>query len=194
MPQSLTALTPHGSEKWNKQLFTYVDPWQCVQCHNCHEAAPNTFAMDNEHGKARVDAQWGDPEDEIDWAVASCPVQCIHWVSRDDLQILEHVTAQKMYDAGNYIEYSSNGRARVDLVAMVERFKDSGTFKGKVTSCNNPVRADELTKKIQKVFDEVPKELLHLVWPSLLPNEICHDLARDKMPRQDQGMSDHIAN
>lgn len=56
--------------------------------------------MDAEHGRARVFAQWGNSEDDLEWAVKSCPVDCISWVSRKELQVLEHVSAQQIYHDG----------------------------------------------------------------------------------------------
>lgn len=32
----------------------YVDEYTCIGCTNCAHVAPNTFYMDDEHGRARV--------------------------------------------------------------------------------------------------------------------------------------------
>ena len=39
----------------------------------------------------QVFAQWLNVEDDLQAAVESCPVDCIHWVERDQLPVLEHV-------------------------------------------------------------------------------------------------------
>jgi hypothetical protein len=44
-------------------------------------------------GAAQVFAQWLNEEDDLQAAVESCPVDCIHWVERDQLPVLEHVMA-----------------------------------------------------------------------------------------------------
>uniref|UniRef100_A0A7S4PWN4 J domain-containing protein n=1 Tax=Alexandrium monilatum TaxID=311494 RepID=A0A7S4PWN4_9DINO len=85
-------------EKHQDQKFVYVDEWQCISCRNCCDIAPQSFCIDAEHGRARVYTQWGNSEEYLDYAVAACPVDCIYWVSREELQALEHVTAEKMFD------------------------------------------------------------------------------------------------
>jgi len=85
-------------EKWIAQEFVYVDEWSCIACRNCCDIAPRTFCLDAQQGRARVYAQWGNSEEYLDYAVASCPVDCISWVSREELQVLEHVTAAEMFD------------------------------------------------------------------------------------------------
>lgn len=44
-------------------------------------------------GAPQVFAQWLNKEDDLQAAVESCPVDCIHWVERDQLPVLEHVMA-----------------------------------------------------------------------------------------------------
>ncbi|CAE7386088.1 DJC76 [Symbiodinium natans] len=85
-------------EKWEQQKFLFVDELRCISCCRCIECAPRTFCMDADDDRARVYAQWGESEDDLHWAQASCPVACISWVSRQELQVLEHVTAEHMYE------------------------------------------------------------------------------------------------
>lgn len=35
--------------------------------------------------------QWLDSEDDMQTAIDSCPVDCIHWVDKEQLPVLEHV-------------------------------------------------------------------------------------------------------
>ena len=73
-----------------KQLrFTYVDEHSCIGCKNCAMVARSTFFMEDDHGRARVFNQGGDDAETIQEAVETCPVDCIHYVSLSDLQILE---------------------------------------------------------------------------------------------------------
>jgi len=88
-------------EKHYQQRFVFVDEWTCIACRNCCDVAPRTFCIDNDAGRARVFAQWGDSEEYLDYAVSACPVDCIYWVSRNELQILEYVTREKLYETGN---------------------------------------------------------------------------------------------
>ena len=70
--------------------FTYVDEHVCIGCTYCASIARNTFFMEEDHGRARVYQQGGDSEDEVAEAIESCPVSCIHYVSYEDLVILEN--------------------------------------------------------------------------------------------------------
>ena len=51
--------------------------------------AQSTFFMQQDHGRARVFQQWGDDDETIQIAIKTCPVDCIHYVSYDELVQLE---------------------------------------------------------------------------------------------------------
>jgi ferredoxin len=69
----------------------FVDEGTCIGCKNCTHCAPNTFAMEEDYGRARVFAQWADDERDTQTAIDSCPVDCIHWVGARQLAVLEYV-------------------------------------------------------------------------------------------------------
>mmetsp|Transcript_35354 Transcript_35354/g.89114 ORF Transcript_35354/g.89114 Transcript_35354/m.89114 type:complete len:354 (-) Transcript_35354:62-1123(-) len=69
----------------------FVDETTCIGCSHCSMCAPNTFAIEEGHGRARVFRQWGDPEDDVREAIDICPVDCIHYVKRSQLALLEWV-------------------------------------------------------------------------------------------------------
>jgi hypothetical protein len=56
-------------------------------------AAPATFRIEPVHGRSYVFAQWLNNEEDLQTAVDSCPVDCIHWVQREELPVLEWVSA-----------------------------------------------------------------------------------------------------
>mmetsp|Transcript_6080 Transcript_6080/g.11145 ORF Transcript_6080/g.11145 Transcript_6080/m.11145 type:complete len:104 (+) Transcript_6080:178-489(+) len=58
---------------------------------NCACTAPGVFRMEDKDGRARVYGQWLNTEDEIEEAMDTCPVECIHWVSKEQLAPLEYV-------------------------------------------------------------------------------------------------------
>lgn len=87
-------------EQWDAQRFLFVDEWSCIACRNCCDVAPKTFCIDADAGRARVYAQWGNGEDYLQYALESCPVDCIHWVGREELQALEHSTRNGLYEQG----------------------------------------------------------------------------------------------
>lgn len=60
-------------------------------CKNCTMCAPETFAMEEVWGRARVTQQWGDEEDLIREAIDMCPVDCIYIVLKKQLALLEFV-------------------------------------------------------------------------------------------------------
>jgi len=104
--------------KWSKKAppgetrAVFVDEFACIGCKQCVWAAPAVFRMDNEYGRSRVFAQWLNEEDDIQCAIESCPVDCIHWVERDQLPYLEHVT--QSYDKVSVgIMMSGQGMGRV---------------------------------------------------------------------------------
>lgn len=69
----------------------FVDENICIGCQECTHAAWRTFAMDAAEGTARVIKQWGDTEPMIKEAIDLCPVNCIHYVEREDLAVLEYL-------------------------------------------------------------------------------------------------------
>ena len=73
--------------------FTAVpsDHTQHLGCRNCTGCASNTFFIEEEWGRARVSHQWGDEEEWIREAMDMCPVDCIYFVQRKQLALLEFV-------------------------------------------------------------------------------------------------------
>mmetsp|Transcript_47156 Transcript_47156/g.116716 ORF Transcript_47156/g.116716 Transcript_47156/m.116716 type:complete len:345 (+) Transcript_47156:146-1180(+) len=72
-----------------KARYTYVDEHTCIGCTYCTQVARNTFFLEEDYGRARVYQQDGDSDDTIQEAIDSCPVNCIHYVSYEDLVTLE---------------------------------------------------------------------------------------------------------
>lgn len=86
----------HTTVDWDDDLdepvrsqMVYVDEHTCIGCTNCAMIAQSTFFMEAEHGRARVFQQWGDDDETIQIAIATCPVDCIHYVPYDELKALE---------------------------------------------------------------------------------------------------------
>ncbi|NEO79534.1 ferredoxin [Moorena sp. SIO4G3] len=72
-----------------RQKGVYVDEITCIGCKHCAHVARNTFYMEADHGRSRVFRQDGDPEEVIQEAIDTCPVDCIHWVDYTKLKNLE---------------------------------------------------------------------------------------------------------
>ncbi|XP_074590201.1 chaperone protein dnaJ C76, chloroplastic [Curcuma longa] len=82
-----------GSE--NEQRAVFVDELKCVGCLKCALFAKKTFAVESAFGRARVVAQWADPEDKILDAIQTCPVDCISIVERSNLAALEFLMSKQ---------------------------------------------------------------------------------------------------
>ena len=67
----------------------FVDEHDCIGCYNCANVAPGTFFMEQEYGRARGYEQWGDSDEDVQTAIACCPVDCIHYVPFEELKALE---------------------------------------------------------------------------------------------------------
>ena len=74
-----------------REKAVWVDERKCIGCTYCSSVATNTFAMEPEQGRARAFRQDGDSEELIQEAIDTCPVDCIEWVSFEDLIKLEAV-------------------------------------------------------------------------------------------------------
>ncbi|GLT87119.1 hypothetical protein SLE2022_052180 [Rubroshorea leprosula] len=82
-----------GSE--NERRAVFVDEVKCVGCLKCALFAEKTFAIESTYGRARVVAQWADPEHKIQEAIGSCPVDCISIVERSELAALEFLMSKQ---------------------------------------------------------------------------------------------------
>lgn len=82
-----------GSE--SEQRAVFVDEVKCVGCLKCALIAEKTFAIESLYGRARVVAQWADPEHKIQAAIDACPVDCISTVERSDLAALEFLMSKQ---------------------------------------------------------------------------------------------------
>lgn len=72
-----------------RQKGVYVDEVVCIGCKHCAHVARNTFYIEPDYGRSRAVRQDGDPEEIIQEAIDTCPVDCIHWVDYTELKQLE---------------------------------------------------------------------------------------------------------
>ncbi|KAK9064757.1 hypothetical protein SSX86_016139 [Deinandra increscens subsp. villosa] len=87
-----------GYSSWNgpfRPQALFVDEKACIGCRECVHNASKTFVMDETIGCARVGVQFGDDDNSIEVAVESCPLDCIHWVEREDLAVLEYLNTPR---------------------------------------------------------------------------------------------------
>jgi len=72
-----------------RQNGVYVDEVTCIGCKHCAHVARNTFYIEPDYGRSRVIRQDGDPEELIQEAIDTCPVDCIHWLDYTEVKQLE---------------------------------------------------------------------------------------------------------
>ena len=56
-----------------------IDTEECIGCESCVELCAEVFAFNEEEEKAEVIMPEGGPEDCIEEAIETCPVECIRW-------------------------------------------------------------------------------------------------------------------
>lgn len=123
----------------------FVDEFTCIGCKQCVWQAPATFRMNDDYGRSRVFAQWLNSEDEIEAAINACPVDCIHWVEREQLPFLEHI-------AVNY-EKVSVGIMQSQTGATVDPFEAAVAFQ-KARQRKIDMRAEELAEERRRMSEE----------------------------------------
>ncbi|CAL5398708.1 unnamed protein product [Camellia sinensis] len=130
-----------GAEKEERAVF--VDEVKCVGCLKCALLAEKTFAVESVYGRARVVAQWADPENKIHEAIDACPVDCISVVERSNLAALEFLMSKQ--PRGNVRIGASNAVGTrvsnifVDVEKFQARFQDA---KNKASSTDQSTESD----------------------------------------------------
>ncbi|HEA65622.1 MAG TPA: ferredoxin [Desulfobacterales bacterium] len=56
----------------------YIDEDECIGCGSCEEICPEVFKLNEETDKAEVIKPEGGPEELIEEAIETCPVDCIY--------------------------------------------------------------------------------------------------------------------
>lgn len=109
-----------GYSSWNgpfRPQALFVDEKACIGCRECVHNARNTFVMDETIGCARVNVQFGDDDTNIAVAVESCPMDCIHWVEREDLAVLEYLNMPRAKQGYGVFEQGWEKPANVFMAA-----------------------------------------------------------------------------
>jgi ferredoxin len=61
------------------QKRVYIREEDCIGCQSCAEICPAVFQMQEDGEKAEVVSFEGCPEELIQEAIDTCPVECINW-------------------------------------------------------------------------------------------------------------------
>ncbi|KAL3691026.1 hypothetical protein R1sor_004677 [Riccia sorocarpa] len=100
----------------------FVEEMRCIGCLKCALIAPNTFAIENKHGRARAVGQWVDDESTIKDAIKACPVDCISWVDREKLPALEFIMSKQPRLPVGIDSYSYVGVRMENVFTGAEKF------------------------------------------------------------------------
>eukprot|EP01025_Chloroclados_australasicus_P004085 TRINITY_DN10988_c0_g1_i1.p1 TRINITY_DN10988_c0_g1~~TRINITY_DN10988_c0_g1_i1.p1 ORF type:complete len:359 (-),score=41.76 TRINITY_DN10988_c0_g1_i1:208-1284(-) len=135
IPDVQPSMAKHEDPEESRAVF--VDEQACIGCKNCVWVAPATFRVEASYGRSRVFAQWINEEDDIQCAIDSCPVDCIHWVNREELPALEYVCQKKMH--------------RVNVATMMSQSSHSDdVFEATEMFLKDRRRLDEKKRKAEK--------------------------------------------
>lgn len=95
-----------------RQQAVWVDEAVCIGCRYCAHVAGNTFLVEPLWGRSRAIRQDGDSTETIQEAIDTCPVDCIHWVSYEDVpQLEDRLRSQELLPLG----YPSQSRVQRTL-------------------------------------------------------------------------------
>ncbi|CAM8892264.1 unnamed protein product [Rhodiola kirilowii] len=111
-----------GSE--SEQRAVFVDEVKCVGCLKCALFADKTFAIESVYGRARVVAQWADPEHKILEAIETCPVDCISMVERSNLAALEFLMSKQPRGTVRMSSGNTAGARVSNIFVEMTKFQD----------------------------------------------------------------------
>jgi len=86
----------HGNRKRTEMAkYVFVDEYSCIGCYGCANVDSSIFTLNtkDDYGRARCIRQDGNV-DKIEMAMDVCPVSCIHFVTAQQLTLLEEVMAK----------------------------------------------------------------------------------------------------
>ena len=157
----------------------FVDEINCIGCRMCISCAAATFRVEEEWGRARVFAQWVSTEDQIQEAIDSCPVSCIHWVSREDLPALEYAMQHLTGRVEVHAMQSSAGVYVEDVFAEAEKF-----LRKRREKAQQDVRQEQRAKAAQQTDREAAAARIRAIakaWEEDMLDKV--GLGRKKHPR-----------
>ncbi len=167
-----------GEEGETRAVF--VDETSCIGCMQCSTCASSTFFMEERHGRARVSMQYGDDQDYIEEAIEMCPVDCIYWVQRSQLALLEFVMKSCAREDIAMVRRRLSGnvgtapsrenpftRAENFLRARAEDFRAGGGAEGAAPSdASDDAQLAEHAAALSRAFLKLPEDVRAAAWPA----------------------------
>ncbi|XP_027098649.1 chaperone protein dnaJ C76, chloroplastic [Coffea arabica] len=135
----------------NEKRAVFVDEVKCVGCLKCALFAEKTFAVESVYGRARVVAQWADPEDKIQAAIQTCPVDCISTVERSNLAALEFLMSKKPRGKVRIGFGNTVGACASNIFDDLEKFQARYDMTSSKTSKESDIQRDARASAIQAI-------------------------------------------
>ncbi|KAI4302109.1 hypothetical protein MLD38_037895 [Melastoma candidum] len=172
----------------SEERAVFVDEVKCVGCLKCALCAEKTFAIESVFGRARVVAQWADPEHKIQEAIDACPVNCISVVERTDLAALEFLMSKQ--PRGNVrVGTSNTGSTRVSNI-----FVDVKKFQVRFTEARDKAAASAQSNERALALQAIRSLTSWLYWQSPNSNPGTQGLSVPMRPGEpDIGKLRHAA-
>lgn len=158
-------------EGGSQTLAVFVDETTCIGCQQCTFCAPKTFALEDHYGRARVRAQWADDAVAIEDAVQMCPVDCIYYVPRSQLALMEYVMkACKREDVAILARRRTGNMASTvgdNPFVRAASFVKAQRAANLNVSAHNVARAHghELAAAIAAAWHKLPEQVRQKGWP-----------------------------
>jgi len=105
----------------------------------------------------------------------SCPVDCIHWVGREELQALEYVTATAIHDVGGQLPCAISNRNGFSTGGFIDPFEMAQKLLRTLSDKRKRARAkirkasgqtqQHIRLRIQEAFRRLPFAVRQLAWP-----------------------------
>lgn len=151
----------------------FVDESVCIGCTLCNTYAPETFGYAETSGRARCDVQWADTEEDLQISMEMCPVDCIHWVRRDQLAVLEyimkHCEVENIANMGVRRANAGSSRAQFSPWGQAERLmrqrKQARRNFGDDMDLRSIGDTEVMAGAIAAAWLELPPEVRQSGWP-----------------------------
>eukprot|EP00471_Norrisiella_sphaerica_P006267 CAMPEP_0184480084 /NCGR_PEP_ID=MMETSP0113_2-20130426/1579_1 /TAXON_ID=91329 /ORGANISM="Norrisiella sphaerica, Strain BC52" /LENGTH=415 /DNA_ID=CAMNT_0026858345 /DNA_START=161 /DNA_END=1408 /DNA_ORIENTATION=+ len=148
----------------NRAVF--VDELTCIGCRMCNNVAPDTFGIEETWGRARVKTQWGNYEEDLADAIDSCPVDCIYWVQRRQLPLLEYIMG--ICNRVSVAAMMNGAAARDSPFARAETFlktRKSAKVDSSLNLETNMIHNEKLQAAIARAWLQLPVNVRDTLWP-----------------------------
>ncbi|MCJ1423031.1 hypothetical protein MMC29_000912 [Sticta canariensis] len=182
LPTSPGATAGEGANELSALLNSAYATLSNLKAKESYDAGLQRYRQENLHydglpeedyGRARVMRQWGDDADAISEAIDLCPVDCIHYVPRDQLALLEFVMKScKREDIAIVARRRSGNMGTAP--SSQNPFEQAATFlrhrreaRPQLRNGAMPLAQDrELAATIARAWIALPRELQRAGWPS----------------------------